>query len=516
MSLISLTSGLSPVEITNNMTANEASITRNASIAIVGAGVGGLVTALQLHANGFRNIQLFEAASKVTSLGVGINVQPHAVLVLRDLGLLDALKSTGVETQELNYYDQYGNSIISEPRGLFAGYKIPQFSIHRGHLQMLLLEAVSERLGSESVLLNHSLDSYEQVTSDGAEKVRLRFVQKKTQEPAAIPQFEADLVVAADGINSTVRKILYLEEGPAHFSGRLLWRGCLEREPYLTGASMIWSGHANQKFIAYPIAPVSTEANRQKTLINWIAELRVRDENDPDTTPPEKPDWTISVSKDKFAGAFDKWTFGFLNVPELIEKTEKVYEFPMCDRNPVERWSFGHLTLLGDAAHPMYPIGSNGASQAILDSASLTRYLLKCMKLSDIPQALQEYQNERLPATSRIVNANRGNGPDHVMQIAHERAPNGFKHINDIIPQEELESIGSVYKNIAGFEVEKVNAMAERSEGTADRLGLKSPRAWTAKNVDKVMPNGVAAQGPTDAKPVSTAIGINGSIVADP
>ncbi|KAK3652952.1 hypothetical protein LTR56_004900 [Elasticomyces elasticus] len=492
------------------MTANEASITRNASIGIVGAGVGGLVTALQLHANGFRNIQLFEAASKVTSLGVGINVQPHAVLILRDLGLLDALKSTGVETQELNYYDQYGNPIISEPRGHFAGYKVPQFSIHRGHLQMLLLEAVKERLGSESVLLNHSLDSYEQVTKDDEEKVKLRFVQKRTQEPATASEFEADLVVAADGINSTVRRILYPEEGPAHFSGRLLWRGCLEREPYLTGASMIWSGHANQKFIAYPIVPVSSEANKQKTLINWIAELRVRDENDPDTTPPEKPDWTISIPKEKFAYAFDKWTFGFLNVPELIEKTEKVYEFPMCDRNPVERWSFGNLTLLGDAAHPMYPIGSNGASQAILDSASLTKYLLKCMKLSDIPEALQEYQNERLPATSRIVNANRGNGPDHVMQIAHERAPNGFKHINDIIPQEELESIGSVYKNIAGFEVEKVNAMAEQSEGTADRLGLRSPRAWTAKNVDEVVPNGVQATGPTEAKPVNTAIGING------
>ncbi|KAK4956187.1 hypothetical protein LTR10_005708 [Elasticomyces elasticus] len=499
------------------MTANEASITRNASIAIVGAGVGGLVTALQLHANGFRNIQLFEAASKVTSLGVGINVQPHAVLVLRDLGLLDALKSTGVETQELNYYDQYGNPIISEPRGLFAGYKVPQFSIHRGHLQMLLNEAVKERLGSQSVLLNHSLDGYEQMTNDDAEKVRLRFVQKKTQEPASVSEFEADLVVAADGINSTVRRILYPEEGPAHFSGRLLWRGCLEREPYLTGASMIWSGHANQKFIAYPIAPVSSDGpTKQKTLINWIAELRVRGENDPDTTPPEKPDWTISVPKAKFCHAFDKWTFGFLNVPDLIEKTEKVYEFPMCDRNPVERWSFGHLTLLGDAAHPMYPIGSNGASQAILDSASLTKYLLKCTKLSDITSALQQYQDERLPATARIVMANRGNGPDHVMQIAHERAPNGFKQINDIIPQEELESIGSVYKNIAGFEVEKVNAMAEQSDGTADRLGLKSPRAWTAKNVDKVVPNGVQATGPTEAKPVNTAIGINGSIVADP
>ncbi|KAK3671586.1 hypothetical protein LTR78_008509 [Recurvomyces mirabilis] len=494
-----------------------------ARIAIIGAGVGGLVTALHLHAHGFTNIILFEAATKVTSLGVGINVQPHAVLILRDLGLLPALQSTGVETRELNYYDQYGNPIISEPRGKFAGYKVPQFSIHRGHLQLLLLEAVKERLGEASVKLNHSLERYDRESTAGHETINLHFIQRKTHEPATTSTSSADITIAADGINSTIRRLLYPAEGPPNFSGRILWRRCLEREPYLTGASMVWSGHANQKFIAYPISPVSTSTNPSgegakegNTLVNWIAELRVRDENDPDTTPPEKPDWTISVPKEKFAGAFKSWTFGFLNVPDLVEKTEKVYEFPMCDRTPVERWSFGHLTLLGDAAHPMYPIGSNGASQAIMDAAGLTKYLLLCEQVGGVEEALMRYQDERLPATARIVMANRGNGPDHVMQIAYERAPEGFKHINDIISQDELESIGAVYKNIAGFEVEKVNAMAELSEGTAERLGLTSPKAWTAKKVDGVVPNGVDSDVVKGGKSVGTQIGINWTAVADP
>ncbi|EME46384.1 hypothetical protein DOTSEDRAFT_168948 [Dothistroma septosporum NZE10] len=444
-------------------------------IAITGAGVGGLVTALQLHAYGFHDIHLFEAASQLTSLGVGINVQPSAVLILRNLGLLPALESTGVETQELNYYDRFGNPIISEPRGKYAGYKVPQFSIHRGHLQMLLLEAVKERLGEERVHLNHSLDSFEQ--GQGAEsQVLLNFVQKKSTQPATTSTFTSDLVIAADGINSTARRILYPKEGPPNFSGRILWRGCLEREAFLTSASMVWSGHANQKFIAYPIMKY---ADPSKSLVNWIAELRVRDENDPDTTPPEKADWLNTVDKGKFAPMFKDWTFGFLNVPELIEMTERVYEYPMCDRTPVQRWSFGRLTLLGDAAHPMYPIGSNGASQAILDAACLTKCLVNCKDLANIPEALKAYQDERLPTTTKIVMANRGNGPDHVMQVAYERAPDGFTHINDVIPQQELEGIGLAYKAIAGFEIEKVNDQALKTEGTAEMLALTSPKAWT-------------------------------------
>lgn len=321
----------------------------DSEIAIIGAGVGELVTALQLHAAGFTNINIFEAANQLLSLGVGINVQPHAVLVLRDLGLLPALQASGIETQELNYYDRFGNPIVSEPRGKFAGYAVPQFSCHRGELQMLLLAAVKERLGEERVNLGLKAESFSHVEDDGKQKVKLDFLKRKSNENISKT---FDLCVAADGINSTIRRLLYPKEGPPHFSGRILWRGYLERPPFLTGASMVWSGHANQKFIAYPILNYHSQSE-SKSMVNWIAELRVRDENDPDTTPPEKTDWLMSVPKERFAGEFNDWTFGFLNVPELIDKTEKVFEYPMCDRDPVDRWSFGNLTLLGDAAHPM-------------------------------------------------------------------------------------------------------------------------------------------------------------------
>lgn len=213
----------------------------------------------------------------------------------------------------------------------------------------MLLEAVKERLGADHVHLNHALESFEHQDN---ERVKLNFIQKRSGEKASIPEVVADLCVAADGINSTVRRILYPKEGPPNFSGRMLWRGCVERKPYLTSGSMIWSGHANQKFIAYPIRNYGDESE-SKSLVNWIAELRVRDESDPDTTPPEKTDWLNDVPKERFAGQFAKWSFGFLDVPQLIAETDKVFEYPMCDRDPVAKWSFKALTLLGDAAHPM-------------------------------------------------------------------------------------------------------------------------------------------------------------------
>lgn len=330
---------------------------RKESIIIVGAGIGGLTTALHLHAYGFKDIHVFEASSTLSTLGVGINVQPSAVLILRNLGLLPALDATGVRTGELNFYNRHGHVILEEPRGLNAGYTIPQFSIHRGEFQILLLDAVKERLGESRVHLNHALSTFEQdLDSTGRNTsgdITAHFIQRRTNAPADIPSMTANILLACDGINSTVRKTLYPNEGPAHFSGRMLWRGCIERKPYLTGASMVWAGHANQKFIAYPISGASQRGG--KSMVNWIAELRVRDESNPDTTPPEKPDWTQTVPKERFAEEFRSWTFGFLDTYQLIQDTDKVYEFPMCDRDPIERWTFGRLTLLGDAAHPMYP-----------------------------------------------------------------------------------------------------------------------------------------------------------------
>ncbi|KAI3400092.1 hypothetical protein diail_4630 [Diaporthe ilicicola] len=448
-------------------------------ILVAGAGIGGLTTALALHAAGFTDIHVFEAASSLTGLGVGINVQPSAVLILRNLGLAAALEEVGVETQELNFYNRHGNSILSEPRGKHAGYAVPQFSVHRGEFQLLLLNAVKERLGNERIHLGHALGSWDQ--TDGGDTITAHFVRRErparvvneagsanvelSEGPLEIPSMTGSLLIAADGINSTARRLLYPDEGPPRFSGRILWRGCTERAPYLTGASMIWAGHANQKFIAYPIG--RRGLRNEKSLVNWIAELRVREEGDPDTTPPVT-DWTKSVDKNIFQGPFEGWTCGGLKmVEDLIAPTEKVFEFPMCDREPVERWTFGRMALLGDAAHAMYPIGSNGATQAIIDAETLALCLSE--NVQDIRVALTKYQELRLPPTAKIVYANRANGPDHVLQLAEERAPDGFENVYDVIPKDELESIGAKYKAVAGFEMESVNKRARDTENMASR-----------------------------------------------
>ena len=440
-------------------------------ILIAGAGIGGLTTALALHSAGFNNIQIFEASSTLTTLGVGINVQPSAVLILRNLGLLEALEKTGIKTQELNFYNRHGDSILSEPRGRNAGYMVPQFSIHRGEFQMLLLSAVKERLGEDVLYLNHAFTAFDQ----NNDSIKAQFSRRRDGEPADMSSVTGDVLIAADGINSTARKILYPNEGPPRFSGRMLWRGCIERDQYLTGASMVWAGHADQKFIAYPISQRS--ADKGKSMVNWIAELRIRAKDDVDLTPP-KTDWTKAVKKDIFAGPFESWRCGGLEMKDLIDNTEKVFEFPMSDRDPVEAWSFGRLTLLGDAAHAMYPIGSNGASQAIIDAETLAKHLSS--STSNIQGALKAYELERLPPTSKIVMANRANGPDHVLQLAEERAPDGFKNVYDVIPKDELEEIGRVYKKVAGFEMESVNEKAKETEGIDVQKGLKSPQEWIA------------------------------------
>jgi 2-polyprenyl-6-methoxyphenol hydroxylase-like FAD-dependent oxidoreductase len=295
-------------------------------IIIVGAGIGGLTAALHLHAHGLTNLHIYEAAAELKTLGVGINIQPHAILILRNLGLLDALIATGITTQDMYYYNRHGDQILIEKRGIFAGYEIPQISMHRGELQMLLLQAVRERIGEERIHLGHAFTKFEQ-DKDGI----TAFFNKRSTSPNKDfnPSKRGCIVVAADGINSVARQLLYPEEGPPCFSGRMLWRGCIEREPYLSGASMLWGGHSNQKFIAYPISAVADK--RGKSLVNWICAVRVRDENDQDTTVP-KTNWLETVDKSKFLPQFKGWEMGGLQVHEIVEATSKVFEFPMCDR----------------------------------------------------------------------------------------------------------------------------------------------------------------------------------------
>ncbi|WP_085991134.1 flavin-dependent oxidoreductase [Oceanobacillus senegalensis] len=401
---------------------------------IAGGGIGGLTAALKLHEAGV-SVQVFESVREIKALGVGINVQPHAIKILSELGLADELKQIGVETADLSYYNKFGKLIWQEPRGMNAGYRYPQYSIHRGELQMLLLNAVKERLGEDSIKTGHQLISFQR----HSDIVEAHFEDKKTGEK--LGSYTADMLIAADGIHSTIRKFYYPNEGEPIFSNRILWRGITEGEPFLTGKSMVMAGHQNQKFVAYPISPQAEKTGH--SVINWIAELWV------DGDAPSKADWNKKIDKSKFAPDFASWDFGWLNVPQLIDEAEAVFEFPMVDRDPLPQWTFGRVTLLGDAAHPMYPIGSNGASQAIIDAEELG---LAVQKEASLDAALQAYESARLTPTANIVKSNRKNGPDSVMQIVEERAPNGFNALHDVISQQELEDIANQYKKITGFD----------------------------------------------------------------
>ena len=408
-------------------------------ILIVGGGIGGLVAALALHGKG-HSVTVYEARPKLQPLGVGINLLPHAVSVLVDLGLLENLAKVGVATQELLFFNKFGQRIWREPRGLEAGYPVPQFSLHRGELQMLLLETVKTRLGPARVREGFA---YTRHTVWPSGRVGVWFDTGTGGDEYG--PVVADSLIGADGIHSAVRKGFYPDEGPPHWSGAVLWRGAIEDAPFLSGRSMIMAGHESQKLVVYPISQQAFEAGR--SLTNWIAEIKIGQPGDP---MPSRESWNKPGKFEDFMPAFKDWSFNWLDFPALATKTKEVLEFPMVDRDPVPAWSFGPVTLLGDAAHPMYPVGSNGASQAILDAHALAETLGG--GASDVHGALESYEATRLPSTAALVAANRRQGPEQVMQIVEERAPNGFDLVEDVITQAELEAVSKRYKQVAGFD----------------------------------------------------------------
>ena len=407
------------------------------AVLIAGAGPGGLCLALALHQRGIP-VQIYEAVAELRPLGVGINLLPHAVRVLDALGLTPRLAELGIPTAELRYYSKRGQLIWAEPRGLAAGYAFPQYSIHRGQLQQLLLETARDRVGAANIQLGLTLESWQEQPG----KVSAQF---RSRDGVAHQVFGRCLV-AADGIHSAARRALFPDEGPPHFSGRILWRATVEARPFLGGRTMIMAGHQNQKFVCYPIS--RPHEHRGAALLNWVAELSLPE----GAAPPQ--DWNRRVAAERFAADFAAWRFDWLDVPALIDGAELIYEYPLVDRDPLPRWSYGRVTLLGDAAHPMYPIGSNGASQAILDAACLADQLAG---ERDAVSALAAYDAIRRPATAQIVHMNRANGPEQVMQLAEERAPDGFDDIHTVIPREELEEIAARYKQTAGFTLADVN-----------------------------------------------------------
>jgi 2-polyprenyl-6-methoxyphenol hydroxylase-like FAD-dependent oxidoreductase len=421
-------------------------------VIIAGAGIGGLTLALSLHAAGIE-AEIYEAAPALAPLGVGINVLPHAVRELTDLGLADDLAAAGVETEALIYANRFGQQIWREPRGRFAGYNWPQYSIHRGRLQKLLLDAVVDRLGAGAVHTDRKVVSAE-TTAAGA------VARLADSAGADRGNVSGEVLAACDGIHSALRAQAYPDEGPPVWNQRVLWRGVTEAEPYLGGATMVMAGRQDQKFVCYPIDPGLTPAGR--SLINWIAELTF-----PQAALWRREDWNRPGVLEEFLPPFEDWHFGWLDVPDLIRRAGRVFEYPMVDRDPVDRWTFGRMTLLGDAAHAMYPIGSNGASQAIIDARTLAYELATA---GDIDEALARYEAARRPATNTIVLLNRRNGPEQVMQLAHERAPAGFDDVHEVLSQRELEDTAGAYKRAAGFDRDALNS----------RPSLSPPQAATA------------------------------------
>ena len=417
-------------------------------VAIIGAGIGGLTLALALHREGIE-AEVYEASESIKPLGVGINLLPHAVAELTAVGLGDALGEIGVETAALAYYNHFGQRIWHEPRGRAAGYPVPQYSIHRGAFQMLLYETAVKRLGAGRI---HTGQVLESVTRTGSGLMdppgQPAVFTLRSRKDGSLSERSADVLVGADGIHSAVRRSFYPTGDMPRFSRRLLWRGVTEAAPYLDGRTMFMAGHQDQKFVCYPISEPLRRKGR--SLINWIAELRVPGTDD--DTPP-KSDWNKKVDKSVFAASFKDWRWDWIDIPSVIDGAEAIYEFPMVDKDPLPGWTRGRVTLLGDAAHPMYPIGSNGSAQAIMDPRALTLALLQ---FKDPSMALREYEADRLPRTAGIVLRNRMNGPEQVMQMAHERAPGGFTDIEQVVPNEELAAVALRYKQLAGFDPKSV------------------------------------------------------------
>jgi 2-polyprenyl-6-methoxyphenol hydroxylase-like FAD-dependent oxidoreductase len=399
-------------------------------VLVAGGGIAGLAFALGLHKRGIR-CRVFEAAREMRELGVGITLLPHAMRELSALGFEDALRAVAIENEESLFYNRHGQLIYREPRGKFAGYEYPELGINRGKLHGLLYNAVLERLPEGSVMFDRRCAG---VVQDGR-GVELRFSQGASER--------GDVLVACDGVNSAIRRQFYPDEKLA-FTGINTWRGVTRMKPILGGRKYFRIGTVDTgKIVIYPIAD-DVDANGNQ-LVNWTTEKRM----------PGEPmnDWNKPGSVEDFLPIYESWKFDFLDVPRMIRESDTVFEYPMVDKDPVARWTFDRVTFMGDAAHPMYPRGSNGAAQALIDA----RTLADCLAASsDPPAALAEYEKARLEATARIVRTNREQPPDFIiMKVEELTGGKPFRHIDDVISQDELRALSESYKKVAGFSLTK-------------------------------------------------------------
>ena len=407
-------------------------------VLIAGGGIGGMALALTLHQIGVP-CTVFEAVPQIKPLGVGINLQPNAVRELFDLGIgADMLGQVGLPALEWALVGRNGNDIHAEPRGLKACYHWPQYAVHRGALQMMLYQLVQQRLGPDAVQTGLRAVGYAQ--TEAGVTLQLRDAAGQMHEKTG------SLLVGADGLHSALRAQMYPDQPPIQWGGAILWRGVTRAAPIRTGSSFVGLGTHKHRMVIYPIS--APDADGLAT-INWIAEQTV------DNSAGWEGDWNRKVDIARFIHHFEGWNYDWLDVPALIRGASEVFEYPMIDRDPVPSWVDGRVALLGDAAHVMYPTGSNGASQAIIDGRVLGAKLLAH---GLTPRALAAYDAQLCQPVSELVLRNRRAGPFGLLNLVDERCGGVFDDINTVIPQDERDAFMAGYKAAAGFAIERLNA----------------------------------------------------------
>ncbi len=410
-------------------------------VLVAGGGIGGLSVALTLHQIGVPCIVL-ESVAQLRPLGVGINIQPNAVRELGELGIgEEQLDTIGVKTREWALVGLNGNDIYSERRGLLAGYRWPQYSVHRGGLQMLLHRTAVQRLGADAVRCGVEVTGYRQA-ADGRGVTAL--VRTRDGTPGEV---QGALLIGADGLHSAVRAQMHPGQPPVHWGGAIMWRGTTPGRPIRSGASFVGLGTHRQRVVFYPIS--QPDPATALATINWIAEITVDNAGG-----LREGDWNRRVDVGRFIHHFAGWNYDWLDVPAMLRGADEIFEYPMIDRDPVPTWVDGRVALLGDAAHPMYPTGSNGATQAVIDARVLGAAMIEH---GVTERALQAYDAQLCKEISAVVLRNRGAGPFGLLNLLDDRCGGVFDDIDAVIPPAERDAFMSRYKAAAGFAMEQLN-----------------------------------------------------------
>jgi len=395
-------------------------------IGIIGGGISGLSLALQLNHYGFA-VEIFESAKELSPLGLGLNLQPKAVKILANCNLFDELITNGVAISSVEFQCKDGLSIFSQKRGIADGYDFPQIAIHRAKLQQMLLKQFTLQ-PKNKIYLGQQLINFQEYHSN----VVCTLVDRTTNN---VLDKTVDILIGADGIHSTIRAKIHNDKANYQFAGIMMWRGISKIKPFQQHSSVVVRGNRNVQLITYPISPLDKNG---ECYINWVVEIF-----DEETNTLDDNCWNKQGHVAEFIHYFNDWQNKFLDIEPLFDKAINIFKFPMVDRNPLNYWNTNRVTLIGDAAHPMYPRGANGASQGIIDAEYLATVIHSASNISD---ALQQYQANRLPITSKIVLDNRNANQLEILSLVAARCQKTCQNIHTCIDSEYIRQILTDYK----------------------------------------------------------------------